>query len=476
MRRLPERPRGRRLCVALLRWMLPAALVLPGLTHRAPEAPPVATSSGTHAWWVRGGEGGWQLVHGVADAMGASLSSRTAARFDGEPALLAAEDARVWAIFRGRAGRSQVMAGEARRNPASDLWFTAPAGMRLYASLPVESVESAAALDGSLWCLEAGNTATAWRLSGEDWRSETLPEHAPAATRSLVVARGSLWLLVRQADGSTRRWSRDGAGWRAASIEAPAWSRAVPGCSMLTLEDAQGGLVRVEAGRAIDAGRSPAGAVVLGWGDRRGALFLTGGQATWSLQPPDASAFGAPAAVAEQSSRAARWFHLPILGTLSLAALMLAGILRAVRGERGVGAQGPVPLSPVRRFVAFVIDALPVAVATVLALDAPPEAMLVPPLLATDIEQARPFIVLTFGLVAFGTIEECASARSMGKRAVGGGVVRSDGSSATAVRHLLRNALKGLVMLSPILALPTIASRRGVGVPEVIADTAVVRA
>ena len=59
---------------------------------------------------------------------------------------------------------------------------------------------------------------------------------------------------------------------------------------------------------------------------------------------------------------------------------------------------------------------------------------------------------------------------------VGGAVVRSDGSPATAVRHLLRNALKGLVMLSPILALPTIASRRGVGVPEVIADTAVVRA
>ena len=475
MRRLPERPRGRRLCVALLRWMLPVAFLLPGLTHRAPEAPPVATSSGTHAWWVRAGEGGWQLVHGVADATGASLSSRTAARFDGEPALLAAEDARVWAIFRGRAGRSQVMAGEARRNPASDLWFTAPAGMRLHASLPVESVESAAAFDGSLWCLEAGNAIAAWRLSGEDWRSETLPDHAPAATRSLVVARGSLWLLVRQSDGSTRRWSRDGAGWRAASIEAPAWSRAVPGCSMLTLEDAQGALMRIEAGRAIDAGQAPAGAAALGWGDRCGALFLAGGEAKWSLQPPGSVAFGAPATVAEQTSRASRWFHLPILGTLSLGALMLAGILRAVRGERG-GAPAPAPLSPVRRLAAFVIDALPVAIAAALAFDAPPEALLVPPLLATDIEQARPFVVMTLGLVAFGTIEECVSARSMGKRVVGGAVVRSDGSPATAVRHLLRNALKGLVMLSPILALPTIASRRGVGVPEVIADTAVVRA
>ena len=74
MRRLPERPRGRRLCVALLRWMLPVAFLLPGLTHRAPEAPPVATSSGTHAWWVRAGEGGWQLVHGVADATGATTT------------------------------------------------------------------------------------------------------------------------------------------------------------------------------------------------------------------------------------------------------------------------------------------------------------------------------------------------------------------------------------------------------------------
>ena len=81
-------------------------------------------------------------------------------------------------------------------------------------------------------------------------------------------------------------------------------------------------------------------------------------------------------------------------------------------------------------------------------------------------------ILLTVG---FGAIEEAVGARSLGKRLMGGAVVGQDGVGAPGWRHLLRNLFKGLVMLSPLLALPAVVSRRGVGVPETITRTLVVR-
>ena len=42
-------------------------------------------------------------------------------------------------------------------------------------------------------------------------------------------------------------------------------------------------------------------------------------------------------------------------------------------------------------------------------------------------------------------------------------------------RHVVRNLFKGLVMLSPLISVPTVLSARGVGVPETITRTVVVR-
>jgi hypothetical protein len=55
-------------------------------------------------------------------------------------------------------------------------------------------------------------------------------------------------------------------------------------------------------------------------------------------------------------------------------------------------------------------------------------------------------------------------------------VVRADGSAAGWPRHVFRNLLKGLTMLSPLLALPALVSRRGAGVAEVVTDMAVAEA
>ena len=58
---------------------------------------------------------------------------------------------------------------------------------------------------------------------------------------------------------------------------------------------------------------------------------------------------------------------------------------------------------------------------------------------------------------------------------LGGAVLGQDGVPAVWWRHVVRNLFKGLVMLSPLIAVPTVLSPRGVGVPETITRTVVVR-
>jgi hypothetical protein len=218
--------------------------------------------------------------------------------------------------------------------------------------------------------------------------------------------------------------------------------------------------------------------VVLGWGDGIGVLDMRASEVTWSPLAAAGSAFDEATVIREQASTASRWFHLPVLGVLSLGALMLAAILKAARGVHASGETraAPAALSVARRLAALAFDAAPVGLAVMLAFDVGPEDLFGVPLWVTDLDEARPFMWMTAGTVAFGMLEECAGSRSMGKRVFGGVVLRSSGAAAAWPRHMVRNLLKGLMMLSPLLALPTLVSRRGVGVPEVISDTAVVEA
>lgn len=474
MSRCADRRERLRTVVAWLRWLLPLACL-----WVAAEAPPrpegVATSSGTHAWWTAHESGQWAVVHAVRGANGPPVS-HVAARFTDEPTAIAADQDRVWVLFRSTGGRHEVVTGRALQNPASDLWFMSPAGMRLCAGLPAAEVESVAGLDGELWCLAPSKPDVALRLVGEDWKPVTLPPCDPVPTRrALVSARGTLWLLALLPDGSTRRWSRENGAWRNVGVEVPAWRRPIDGAAMLSLETAEGTIGSVEAGRFVAAASVSDGDVVIGWGGGFAAIAWTGSEASWATFDPACGRFDEPRALAPQASTAARWFHLPLLGVASLGALMLAVILRPVRGPRGEpSAPTWLALPFLRRLAALALDAAPVGAASLLAFDADLDALLCAPLWATDLQDAMPFVWMTLGTMAFGTLEECVGARSMGKRVFGGRVVRQDGAPASAGRHVIRNLLKGLTMLSPVLAIPAITSRRGIGVAEAVSDTAVI--
>jgi hypothetical protein len=467
----------RREWVAWLRWLAPVCLLW--LAAGEPQQSAlIATSSGDHLWWIQPQEKSWAVVHAAKGPSGA-LVRHVVARFDDPPAALAAEGERVWVLFEAKQGRCEVVTGTAALNPASDLWFVRPAGMRLCASLPCAGVESVTGADGELWALRTDAPTHASRLVGERWvEVELPPPPADFIRRELVRSRGALWYLVERTDGSTLRWVREAGAWRSVPLDVPAWSRTIPGTDLLSLQARDGVLGVVEGGRFVARAPVPAQGVVLGWGDSLGSLELLSGEAKWAPLTTAGDGFGDATAVVEQASTAARWFHLPLLGVLSLGTLMLAAILKAARQVRAPAeprAQ-PVGMAVGRRLAALVFDAAPVGFACMLAFDVGPAELFGIPVWVTDIDESRPFIWMTIGTVAFGMVEECAGARSMGKRVFGGVVVRSDGSAAAWPRHVLRNLLKGLTMLSPLLALPALVSRRGAGVAEVVTDMAVAEA
>ena len=55
-----------------------------------------------------------------------------------------------------------------------------------------------------------------------------------------------------------------------------------------------------------------------------------------------------------------------------------------------------------------------------------------------------------------------------------GAVATPSGGRAGPGRHLVRNLLKGLAMLSPVVALPALVDRRGEGVAETLSGTRVI--
>jgi uncharacterized RDD family membrane protein YckC len=186
-----------------------------------------------------------------------------------------------------------------------------------------------------------------------------------------------------------------------------------------------------------------------------------------------------------------------VLGVLSLGCIMLAFIVRLVRRTYGpveveslfnlaqpllsrrfppsgvvVMTHAALPLGP--RLAAMAMDALPCGIAAWLAFDADWLQVLTPPLWSFNLAESVPFIGMTLGTILFGFIEESVGGRSLGKRVFGGGVVARSGDRAGVIRHLLRNLLKGLAMLSPVVALPAMIDPRGEGVAETLSGTLVV--
>lgn len=459
-----------------IRWVAPFLIAAAAWRSlQAERHAPLACSSGSHAWWVRS-EGREYLLEHVADTGdGVPSGVHRAAAFTDEPVAIAAFDDRVWVAFRAEGGRCEVVSGRAVRNPASGLWFSVPPSLRRCPSLPGDGVPCLAAVGDRLFAIAQGGLL---ELVGERWVSREPPAGVSLKDCQLAGSRDALWLLESTSRGPSRRWMLgEGMQWESRPLDIDRTAAAVPGAARLAFQSASPAQVGlVEAGAWSPVADAPSGAAVIGWGDGLAAVSVQGKQPLWCRWDAATDGFGAFQPLQPQASVADRWFHLPVLGVLTLGALLLALVVRVVRRsfERpdAVTRAAAMPLGA--RAAALAMDAFPSAVAAWMAFDAEWAQVLTPPLWSLNLGESMPFVWMTAGTVVFGALEESVGGRSLGKRIFGGQVVARSGARASFLRHLARNLLKGLSMLSPVVALPAFIDRRGEGVAETISATRVV--
>ncbi len=489
----------------------------------------LSASSGTHLWWISKNDAIVDSSNDLSNdsaknamyklfqhaATGGENNFQIAAAFNDQPIAVAADDDQVWVVFAASNHKMEVVWGATQFNPASELWFITPGGaLQLCPSIEGESLESLAALNGELWAMVQGQP-DARVLRGGQWNSVQLPPAInECQTRKLVVAGGALNAFGHPQDHSVKRFKRENNAWVESMLNAPQFLYAIDHSARLACvtgeKPSKQMLCIVEAGSATAIASIPnRNQYVLGLGESFASLGQGGVQesssvpqdapnsastilfntTTLSLLPLGASAFMEPVELRAQLSTASRWYHLPILGVLSLGAIIAAFLVRALNSplnplEKTRSTESAVdssaltntpwtPFEKWRRFAATAIDILPCAIASVVMFDADMESILIPPLWSADIQMSFPYIAMVVAAIAFSMIEEITFGRSMGKRLMGGRVVSIHGEPAAWWQHIARNLLKGLVLLSPVLAIPSLLSPTGAGIPEIISRTRV---
>ena len=474
---------------------------------------PKAASGGAHLWWIAPTNSDENarfelLHHATADD---ERQFQVASIFTEHPIALAADGDRVWLVFEALQHKMEVVSGETKFNPASELWFITRGGaLQLCPSIAGDSLESLAAFDGEPWAIVQGMPGALMLRAGQ-WRSVELPAAINACpTRMLLVAGGVLNALGQATDNSIKRFKRQAQSWIEFPMVARDFLYAVDHSARFACVTGKPAATQVlnwvEAGELVPIAATTssmtapnigAAARVLGMEDGFAWIAQTVlatqntqiNQSHIAMLPSGAAEFSEPVELRVQISKASRWYHLPILGVLSLGAIIAAFLIRALHSPLnplGNGrskssatdsqtlAQPPwTPFQKWRRVVATAIDIVPCAIASFFILNADIVAILVPPLWSADIQMSIPYIAMVVASLTLSMFQEIAFGRSLGKRIMGGRVVCIHGEPAVWWQHIARNILKGLVLLSPVLAIPSWLSQTGIGIPEIISRTKV---
>ncbi len=471
-----------------------------------------AASSGAHLWWISKNSDDatarFELLHHAA--ANDERQFQVASTFVEKPIALAADGERVWLVFEALNHKMEVVSGETKFNPASELWFITRGGaLQLCPSIAGNSLESLAAFNGQAWAIVQGEPDAQVLRAGQ-WTSVKLPQAInECPTRMLVVAGGALNALGQTAEHSIRRFKRESESWIESPMVAREFLYAVDHAARfacVTGSYSEQALNWVEAGElapimAIGFNKSSPNAgpgQVTGMGSGFAWIAQTShatqntmfGQFWMSVLNDGATEFSEPIELRAQLSKASRWYHLPILGVLSLGAIIAAFLVRALNSplnpmENARSKEGDINSKPIapkpwtpfkkwRRILATAIDLLPCAIASLFIFkNQYAIQLLIPPLWSADIEMALPYIAMVVVAIVFSMFEEIMFGRSMGKRLMGGRVVSIHGEPAAWWQHIARNLLKGLVLLSPVLAIPSFINPLGAGIPEIISRTRV---
>lgn len=214
----------------------------------------------------------------------------------------------------------------------------------------------------------------------------------------------------------------------------------------------------------------------------RGGIIAVGQGVAWRMDPVTGQVERVALLTAQSTDAPAPWWPLPLVGALTVAAVVALVIMRPSRA--GVDPSslpaGWVPLPMMPRAFAFLLDALPIwAMVVLLRGDVDPSAWARWPAWAGGAGDVGWGLALIGMVTLNSAVQEAATGTSVGKRLVGAGIV-SVVPGTTRARPTWRQAvcralLRGIVLVAPALVFLTLIDPSMCGLPEVMTRTAVAR-
>ena len=485
----------------------------------APQSVPTlrAASSGEHLWVAvpapTGQSDGVRILHSVRGAV------RECGGLDAMPDALVAEGARVWMVMPPvpGSGGSPLYSLRATYNPISDRWFSEPIGrFEVLPSIPPGGhLSGVASSDQRLLALQGPEAPALREQRGAAWIELPLPHGLPAGTmlHQWPMRDGAGWALIARDGDDLRTWTARAAE---AGSDALEWTSAVmpgsgtglglvvSGASRPTVlrkaGDGAWSLAYVRADGPLEIARVDAPDLawtVVGMGDSF-AMVTVNGNSDVSTAPIDSveGTVGVATPLALAPSTAGEWLHLPLIGALTIAALMAAFLIRPPVGDRvPCLPAGWEPMDSWRRALGLAVDMVPGAILALALTGCAPQDLLAMPAWTAATSKTIPASIMLGCTVLWCLAWEVAIASTPGKLATGRSrIVRVDrlapreqaaraagpvegwpAPAASRVRRAIRALLKGIVLFAPALAFLAFVHPMQMGLPDVMTDTAVAR-
>lgn len=477
-----------------------------------------AASSGEHIWVAAPAPaseaGRVRILHAVNGGV------RECGTIDALPDALVAGDARLWMVMppSSGSGASAVYSVRASYNPISDRWFSEPIGrFDVLPSVPPGAHLAGAATDGRALLVLRGADSPALleqRIAG--WADLTTPSGLPSGVmlHAWPAREGTGWALIARDGDDLRTWTvrapepgTEPLEWTGGVMPGSGTGLAlvVSGASRPTVlrrsgDSGEWSLSYARTDGPLEIARIPepdATWTVVGLGDSF-ALLTVGDSGELSVARIDSveGSVGVAAPLAEAPSTAGDWLHLPLIGALTIAALMAAFLIRPPVGDRvPCLPAGWEPMDSWRRALGLAIDMVPGAILALLVTGCEPKDLLAMPAWTAATGKTIPASMMLGCTVLWCLAWEVAIASTPGKLATGRSrIVRVDrlaprdqsaraagpaedwpAPAASRARRAIRAALKGIVLFAPALAFLAFVHPMQMGLPDVMTDTAVAR-
>lgn len=508
------------LAAVLLALMLVLAIARTGFADAQSAGDDMPASGGQgHLWFVIGSasrSSGYDLCHHADDMNGPFFKPQ--GWLAQAPAAMTSWGNRVWMVMEPKMGpaetRREVFTLEVLRNDAFGIYYSVPSG-RLDLAPPLPGLGMLASCVGTARGpvalllptqsaasgILASPTAQAsepdlqkprlLQLDHDQWNERDLPDGFNGKQPCVLATAGSegddLIILCASPEGASRclKYERgDDGKWASTLVDLDLKhvrsTANIEGQAALVMARGSPGEVRVEYLRQAStlplmSFPRPSGRWSVEPGD--GGLVLLERASDGKLHlrqiQPLAGTMSEQLAMSVQPISAKLWQMAVLLGA-SISALLLIFAVRPVR-------RGPValpaklaPLPLIQRIGAMLIDIVPGGLIAALALRSPISDLLQIPVVTLDLEQSGTYLLMVGLTVVQCTIFEIAKQTSLGKSMVGGQVVAVDGSRPTAGALVLRNFVKGIVLLVPPLAVFAALTHHLQGLPDLAAGTVVV--